>query len=99
MHCVRITLGWVRELSWTDESLDHIWERHQVQPEEVEQVVYFRYRWVKRGRGGVQEVHGRTDAGRYLIVFLSESEDGGDHVVTARDMDKTERRNFCREGR
>jgi len=53
----------------------------------------------KAGREGVELVYGTTDAGRYLLVVLAEAMDGRDYIVTARDMDPAERRNFTRQAR
>ncbi len=89
----------VREIRWSDESEEHIWARHQVTPAEVEQIVNTRPRLTKTGRAGVDLVYGTTDAGRYLLVVLAEAVDGRDYVVTARDMDSPERRNFTRQAR
>jgi len=89
----------VREIRWSGESEDHIWTRHQVTPAEVEQTVNTRPRLTKAGREGVELVYGTTDAGRYLLVVLAEAMDGRDYIVTARDMDPAERRNFTRQAR
>lgn len=89
----------VREIRWSDESEDHIWARHQVTPAEVEQTVNTRPRFTMAGREGVELVYGTTDAGRYLLVVLAEAMDGRDYIVTARDMDPAERRNFTRQAR
>ncbi len=72
-----ITLGFVREIRWTDQAEDHI-AAHDVTPDEVEQVVHTRPRLVLRGREGTEYVFGTTDAGRYLLVVLTESIDSGD---------------------
>ena len=61
----------VREIHWTDKAEDHIWSRHQVTPDEVEQVVYTRPRWVTNGRDDTTYVLGQTNEGRYLLVVLS----------------------------
>lgn len=87
-----------REIRWTQESEDHIAE-HDVSPDEVEQVIYTRPRWIKKGREGTEEVYGTTNAGRYLLVILSESQDGPNYVVTARNMTDSERRTFRRKAR
>jgi uncharacterized protein len=84
---------------WTEESEHHIWTRHQVTPAEVEQVVNTRPRLVEPGRDDTEHVFGTTDAGRYLLVVLTEAFDGRDYVVTARDMTETERRTFVRRAR
>ncbi len=42
--------------------------------------------------------YGRTNAGRYLLVVLSESADGRWYVATARELTDTEMRMFRRKG-
>lgn len=88
----------MRELWWTDDAEQHIW-RHQVRPEEVEDVVNTRPRLVARGRAGTELVFGTTTAGRFLLVVLAPRGDGRDSVVTARDMTSSERRQFRRRSR
>jgi len=88
----------VREIRWTEESEDHI-ARHDVTPDEVEQVVNTRPRLVVAGAEEIEYVFGTTAAGRYLLVVLVEAIDGRDFVVTARDMTDSERRAFRRNRR
>ncbi|TDN65406.1 hypothetical protein C8E95_6893 [Pseudonocardia autotrophica] len=95
MRCQYATCVAWREIRWTEDSETHI-ARHDVTPDEVEQVVNTRPRLVEPGPGDIEEVYGRTDAGRYLVVILSEAEDGRDFVVTARDLTDSERRSFLR---
>jgi len=40
-----------------------------------------------------------TNAGRYLLVVIASALDGGLYVVTARDLNSSERRTFRRKGR
>lgn len=88
----------MREIRWTEWSEDHI-ARHDVAPTEVEQVVFSRPRLMGKGREDVTLVFGTTDAGRHLVVVLSDSEDGRLFVVTARDMTDAERRAFSGRAR
>lgn len=87
-----------REIGWTDGSEAHI-ARHNVEPDEVEQIVHSRPRWTRPGRDDTQLVYGTTNAGRYLLVVLAPAADGRSFVVTARDMDTAERRAFRRLAR
>lgn len=85
-------------ISWTEESEDHI-ARHRVTPEEVQEALYTRPRWITPGRGETTLVFAMTDAGRYLLVVIAPALDGGVYVVTARDLNDSERRTFRRKGR
>lgn len=88
----------MREIRWTDDSEDHI-AAHAVSPDEVEQVANTRPRLVVCGREGTQYLFGTTNAGRYLLVVLTEALDGRDYVVTAREMTSAERQTLRRKGR
>src|SRR5579885_2338691 len=59
----------IRELILSPHQEDHIWTKHQVTPDEVEEVC-FADPWVLRGRDNSYAVFGQTDSGRYLTIFL-----------------------------
>ncbi|WP_033291459.1 BrnT family toxin [Amycolatopsis jejuensis] len=88
----------MREIHWTEQSEEHI-ARHQVRPEEVEEVIYTRPRLTTRGREETTLVFGSTASGRHLLVVLSDAADGREYVVTARDMTTAERRTFDKKAR
>lgn len=94
----RYTGGALPSITWTEGSEDHI-ARHGVTPEEVQEALYTRPRWITPGRSGVTLVFAVTDAGRYLLVVIAPARDGGVYVVTARDLNDSERRTFRRKGR
>lgn len=83
---------------WTEDSETHI-SRHNVTPLEVEQVLYSQPRLAVPGRADTTEFLGTTDAGRLLLVVVTEASDGRDFVVTARDMTATEKRTFRERSR
>lgn len=83
---------------WSEESEDHI-ARHGVTPEEVQEALYTRPRWLAAGRGGTTLVYAMTDVGRCLLVVIAPALDGDACVVTARDLNHSERRTFRRKGR
>ena len=86
------------EIMWTEDSEAHI-ARHGVTPDEVEEGLYARPRWIDRGRAGTTVVWCTTAAGRYLMVVVIDGPDGRDFIVTARDMDDAERKRFRRKAR
>jgi uncharacterized DUF497 family protein len=88
----------VREIHWTERAEAHIM-RHNVTPDEVEQVINTRPRLTMNGRDDTTFVLGTTSAGRYLAVVLAAADDGRQYVVTSRDMTSNERRVFRRKGR
>ena len=84
----------IERLLWDEPTEIHIWSRHRVTPEEVEEAA-FRHCLALRGRGkGVYEVYGRTVAGRYLMIALRYRGRGDAIVITAREMSETERRRY-----
>ena len=94
----RYSGGALPPITWAEESEDHI-ARHGVTPEEVQEALYTRPRWITPGRSETTLVFAMTDAGRYLLVVIAPALDGGVCVVTARDLTDSERRTFRRKGR
>lgn len=74
----------------------HIWSRHRISPQEVSETTNGRC-FIIRGRlEGLYEVFGRTEAGRYLTTVIRYLGDGDARLITARDMNWTERRRHDR---
>ena len=82
----------VRRLIFDKENEAHI-ARHGVTPEEVRKACESRP-LVRRGRYGRLAAYGRTAAGRFLLIILSPRAGGAYYVVTARDMNRAERRRY-----
>jgi len=74
---------------------EKLYVKHGVEEAEVHEAL-FGHTHVGRGRGGLYEVLGRTDGGRYLFVVVRELGGGQVRVVTARDMTIQERRRYGR---
>jgi len=90
---------YVEELVWTKENKAHIAEHH-VTPQEVEELFFEEQPHFRRGPGrNLYHVYGRTGAGRYLFVVLIYLGEGKGYVVTARDMDRKERRLYQRRAK
>jgi hypothetical protein len=85
------------DIEWDDDSVDHI-ALHQVEPDEVEEVLRGRY-LLERGRQGRYRILGQSDAGRYLFVVMARRRSYAYRVVTARDMTPSERKRFKRKVR
>ena len=92
----------IRSLVWLPDVVDKLRAKHSLRETEVEQV--FRrgplFRRVERGRVPGEDLYaalGRTDAGRYVIVFFVLKKSGDALMVTARDMDRKERRRYENE--
>ncbi len=81
------------EFDWDDSNVEHLAEQHGVFPEEAEQVFY-NGAYVRRV-GKRYRVYGRDDTGRYLFV-VCERRGRFVRVISARDMDGDERRQYER---
>ncbi|MDI6792208.1 MAG: BrnT family toxin [bacterium] len=85
----------VIKFEWDEKNEDHI-ACHKVTTAEVEEVFVNRARF-RRGKEGKMYALGVTDAGRHLFVVFAGKREGKTRVITARDMDKTEKRWFRRK--
>jgi len=90
-------------LIWDDWNVAHIAE-HGVTPEEVDEIC-LRGRPLVRHAGKTRyglpryHVYGQTEAGRYLFIVLDREVKGIFYVVTARDMNASERRFYRKAGK
>ena len=87
------------ECLWLDKFVDKIIRKHNVSPEEVEQVLSKdpAIHILEGGHVKGEDLFigfGRTDAGRYLSVLFILKEDKRALVISARDMTKRERRKY-----
>lgn len=85
----------VRRLIWDNWNVNHI-ARHQVTPEEVEEVCHGDH-IVREAKKGKLLLIGPTPAGQMLAVVLGAEGDGIYYVVTARVADRKERRLYQAE--
>lgn len=81
----------IRKLVWDGWNINHI-ARHNVEPEEVDEVCQSRNLF-ERGRDGTYQITGQTESGRYLNIVVV-PRGNGFYPVTARDADDKERRRF-----
>lgn len=87
---------------WREDVIDKLAWKHQVQIEEVNEVLrnHPRIERMERGHRPNEDLYvalGQTDAGRYLIVFFIHKEDNRALIVTARDMSRNEHRRYGRK--
>ncbi|MEW5899057.1 MAG: BrnT family toxin [Bacillota bacterium] len=88
----------VNRFEWDKWNTGHIEERHGFSPEEVEEVFSSRP-VIRRVRGGRFAAYGQTEEGRYLTVIFHLKPGGVARVVTARDMNRWERRYYLQRRR
>jgi hypothetical protein len=81
----------IRRLEISEEQEDHIWVKHRVTTDEVDEVCQAA-RLVLGGRDGSYAIYGQTAAGRYLALFIYPRGSGVFSLATARDVNQSERR-------
>ncbi|MCB9422940.1 MAG: BrnT family toxin [Ardenticatenaceae bacterium] len=93
---------YIADIIWLPQIIDKLAWKHNVMPEEVDQILFGKpfYRKVQKGHIPGEDVYaalGRTNAGRYLIVFFIYKPNREALVLSTRDMDKKERRQYERK--
>jgi len=89
----------VAGIIWLQRIVDKLVSKHHITIDEVEQVFANlpQCRLLERGRiegEDVYSAYGRTDAGRYVTVIFIRKFGGRALVISARDMDKKERKQY-----
>jgi hypothetical protein len=87
----------INEIIWLDTIVDKLWSKHRVSLYEVEYVLKGRHscHFIEKGKVKGDDVYsasGRTADGRYLIVFFILKKAGRLLPISAREMDKNERK-------
>lgn len=91
----------IKDIIWLPYIIDKLAWKHNVQPEEVDEILFDSpvYRKVQRGHISGEDVYaalGQTEAGRHLIVFFIYKPTKEALILSARDMNRKERRNYAR---
>ena len=89
------------DIIWLPQVIDKLDWKHNVDPEEVEEILFGQpfYRKIQKGHISGEDLYaalGQTDAGRYLIIFFIYKSTQEALIISARDMDKKERRQYER---
>ena len=92
----------ITRVIWLRDIVDKLEWKHRVLPDEVEEVFVNspRYRRIARGHVRGEDVYGalgQTSAGRYLSVFFIRKPNDAALVISAREMDAKERRQYERK--
>lgn len=87
---------------WIGEFVDKLESKHNVYPEEAEQLFANNPKILKLNRGkfrgeDVFRALGRTEEGRYLVVFFIRKRTNEAITISARDMDPKERRSYAKK--
>lgn len=84
------------ELLWDDETIEHIWERHHLSIEEVDEAFHDPKALIHTGKYGRQVAYGQTEAGRYLTIIVKFESRQSAWLITARSMTDSERQRYRR---
>jgi uncharacterized protein len=92
----------IDDFIWLPNIIDKLEVKHQVLQDEVEEVFFNkpRFRFVESGFQKGEDVYsasGQTEEGRYLIVFFIHKSSNTALILSARDMDKKERKRYGRK--
>ena len=84
---------------WLREIVEKIIVKHRVTQDEVREVLRnsSHFRFVEKGYRQGENLYsavGQTDGGRYLIVFFVRKKTQEVLIISARDMTRSERRNY-----
>lgn len=92
----------ITRLKWLPHVMEKLIVKHDVEPDEVEEVFFSspRFRFTKKGNYTGEDVYsalGPTESGRYLVIFFVLKTTGEALIISARDMTTTERRMYGRK--
>ena len=92
---------YIDDFIWLPDVAEKLVVKHHVTQDEAEEVFFNhpQYRFVESGHSvgeGVYVASGQTDSGRYLMVFFLHKPDHLSLILSARDMDRQERRQYER---
>ena len=92
----------IRGIIWLSEIVEKLEWKHQILPHEVSEVLENKPKIFLRETGRVEGEHlyealGRTKAGRYLAVFFIRKLTDRALIISARNMDRKERRRYGRK--
>jgi len=93
---------YIDDFVWLPDILDKLEVKHRVNQDEVEEVFFNspRFFFIESGNRPNEDVYmasGQTDAGRYLVVFFIHKPNHIALILSARDMDKKERKRYGRK--
>lgn len=93
---------YIDDFIWHPSILDKVEVKHQVSQNEAEEIFFNRprYRFVELGHQKGEDVYsagGQTEAGRYLTIFFIHKHTNTALILSARDMDRKERRRYERK--
>jgi hypothetical protein len=88
----------IADFDWDEENEGKIWDLHRVTRDEVEEVFENRP-LVRKARENKYYAFGQTEDGRYLFIVFVWRPNRVIRVITARDMDESEKFGFRKSKR
>ena len=92
----------ITEIVWLREVVDKLAWKHHVTTDEVEEALAStsRFRFIETGDIGGEDLYtamGRTEAGRYLIIYFIYKATKEALIVSAREMTRKEKRAYAKK--
>ncbi len=89
----------INDIIWLERIVEKLAWKHNVLPSEVEAVLIGDCKFFRKEKGKVEGEHlynalGKTEAGRFLSVFFIRKLGNKALIITARDMNKSERKGY-----
>ncbi len=92
----------LREIIWKERFIEKLEDKHGVFTDEVEEIIFGKPHIRKAGKGHIKGedlyvAYGKTENGRYLVVFFIRKEKIAALPISARDMTKLEKKYYERQ--
>ena len=92
---------YIVDIIWLPEIIDKLARKHNVLPEEVDEILFGQplFRKVQKGHRPGEHLYGaygQTGSGRYLIIFFIYKTTNEALILSGREMDRKERRQYGR---
>ena len=89
----------IDDIIWLERIVEKLAWKHNVLTSDVEEILSGNCRIFKKEKGKVEGEHlynalGRTKGGKYLSIFFIKKLDNKALIVTARDMNRNERKRY-----
>lgn len=82
-------------LIWSQGTVDKLWQKHRLSPEEVEEAIFDDEPICHKGTSNSYCVYGQAVSGRYLLIVLRKKNRGAQYkVITARDTQDREKQYY-----
>lgn len=93
----------IKQIIWLPDFEDKLYEKHSVSVDDVEEALFNssppHIRFMEKGSRKDEDLYaayGQTIGGRYLVIFFILKSGNAALVISARDMDRKERRRYGR---